>query len=656
MEERDNKKILQEQPQPMAAEAEPPVDDTGLGDQQPIAVDPQPNDGDDPSFDFINDSVIDDMIADNEFDHDNPSAQYGMDIDMLLALGVEPIEASRYVYKLMRHDAEKTFYEAYGRGGLTKEAKKSHFNVKGLQALDLACAKSDGAHWDFSKPSDQREAIALIEADNPDWIVGSPPCTPFSPLNVGLNFPKMNKAEVKRRVDEGLIHLKFVCRLYKRQIQRGKFFLHEHPHGALSWRTKPILRILKMAGVDTVVNHQCMFGLMTADGHGGTLPAKKPTRWMSNSPWMLKELDIKCDGLHQHQNLMGGRAAAAAFYPPQLLRAIIRGMAKTKDVKMGIHALVDSLNSIIATIPRAPSQSNTTAHNDSTGLDAPVTDDSTDDDEQTSSIPLTAGGKLQIKYSAHNFKTSYKDEYTGEVLPTHLVRAAMEEELGYFNKHVWDAVEKRIACRTDDYKLIRMRWVICNKGDDKEYDVRARLVACEVNTYKSDEYVAPTPPLEAKKLLFSEYAATARKATNATKEIVLPFVDIKKAYFNGVPRRNIHLAFPKELGVPDHLVAHLKRCVYGTRDAGAIWEECFADALVEMGFTRSVASPCCFYHEGRNLHVVVHGDDFTCLGSKSDIIWYENELATDLRSSAADGLVNLMGAFGRYGSSIGFSD
>ena len=48
----------------------------------------------------------------------------------------------------------------------------------------------------------------------------------------------------------------------------------------------------------------------------------------------------------------------------------------------------------------------------------------------------------------------------------------------------------------------------------------------------------------------------------------------------------IHLAFPKELAIPDHLVAHLKRCVYGTRDAGAIWEDCYATALTEMGFVR----------------------------------------------------------------------
>ena len=47
----------------------------------------------------------------------------------------------------------------------------------------------------------------------------------------------------------------------------------------------------------------------------------------------------------------------------------------------------------------------------------------------------TIGGwrDLPIEYSSHNFKTVYKDEYTGEELPNDLVRAAMEEELNYFN-------------------------------------------------------------------------------------------------------------------------------------------------------------------------------------------------------------------------------
>ena len=84
--------------------------------------------------------------------------------------------------------------------------------------------------------------------------------------------------------------------------------------------------------------------------------------------------------------------------------------------------------------------------------------------------------------------------------------------------------------------------------------------------------------------------------------------------------------FPKELGLEKGAIAHLKRCVYGTRDAGMIWEDCYADILVKMGFRRGIASPCCFYHAGRHLSLVVHGDDFTCLGTAANLKWYEDEL------------------------------
>ena len=34
-----------------------------------------------------------------------------------------------------------------------------------------------------------------------------------------------------------------------------------------------------------------------------------------------------------------------------------------------------------------------------------------------------------------------------------------------------------------------------------------------------------------------------------------------------------------------------------------------------------------FYHPDRHLSLVVHGDDFTCLGSRDDLLWYEKGLS-----------------------------
>ena len=43
-----------------------------------------------------------------------------------------------------------------------------------------------------------------------------------------------------------------------------------------------------------------------------------------------------------------------------------------------------------------------------------------------------------------------------------------------------------------------------------------------------------------------------------------------------------------------------KRCLYGTRDAPAIWEAFYTETLLRHGFRRGLASACVFYHPERH--------------------------------------------------------
>ena len=56
-----------------------------------------------------------------------------------------------------------------------------------------------------------------------------------------MNFPKVDPAKVAEIVAEGLLHLRFVCSLYRQQVASGRFFLHEHPASAVSWREDEIM-------------------------------------------------------------------------------------------------------------------------------------------------------------------------------------------------------------------------------------------------------------------------------------------------------------------------------------------------------------------------------------------------------------------------------
>ena len=145
-------------------------------------------------------------------------------------------------------------------------------------------------------------------------IIGSPECGPFSALQNLNMLTEEGREKVMELRRLGEVHLKFCCRLYRMQMERGLDFLHEHPQSAASWKVDCVRELSQSPVVYMTVAHQCQFGLMTRDKTGEGY-AKKPATFMTNSPDMSKVLDRKCDGSHENIPLMEGRAKAAQHYP-----------------------------------------------------------------------------------------------------------------------------------------------------------------------------------------------------------------------------------------------------------------------------------------------------------------------------------------------------
>ena len=61
--------------------------------------------------------------------------------------------------------------------------------------------------------------------------------------------------------------------------------------------------------------------------------------------------------------------------------------------------------------------------------------------------------------------------------------------------------------------------------------------------------------------------------------------------------------------------------LYGTRDAASNWEQEYTDCLTSLGFVAGRSTPCAVYHAGRDIRIVVHGADFTVLGTEDNIKW-----------------------------------
>ena len=85
-----------------------------------------------------------------------------------------------------------------------------------------------------------------------DWT----PCTVFSSMQ-NINQKHHGTPEWKSKYEEGLSLLQFSVEIYRDQVARGKFFLHEHPATASSWDLQTIKELAEHPGVLTVTGDMC---------------------------------------------------------------------------------------------------------------------------------------------------------------------------------------------------------------------------------------------------------------------------------------------------------------------------------------------------------------------------------------------------------------
>ena len=201
--------------------------------------------------------------------------------------------------------------------------------IKGLWSLDLMVMDPlDGQPWDFNNRSKRTRAMQIIQRDRPSLVIGSPMCTAFSLLqNLGK---ESNKEKKEKLLKNAVMHVRFCCEIYKLQVAEGRYFLHEHPQTASSWKLKCVQEVEKLEGVMTMVAHMCQYGMTSKDDQGFG-PVLKPTKFMGNSECIMKRLQKRCDRKHRHVQLVNGRAKKAQEYPKDLCIQVCKGL-KEQDV------------------------------------------------------------------------------------------------------------------------------------------------------------------------------------------------------------------------------------------------------------------------------------------------------------------------------------
>jgi hypothetical protein len=124
---------------------------------------------------------------------------------------------------------------------------------------------------------------------------------------------------------------------------------------------------------------------------------------------------------------------------------------------------------------------------------------------------------------------------------------------------------------------------------------------------------AAMPPLELVKVLMA-------RASRCREKVMLS--DIEKAHLYAPIEGDVYTDLPPERAM-EGKCARLKFTLYGMRVAAKNWEKAYSSTMISHGFVQGVANSSTFYHEARNVRVVVHGDDFIASGAEHDRKWLE---------------------------------
>ena len=74
------------------------------------------------------------------------------------------------------------------------------------------------------------------------------------------------------------------------------------------------------------------------------------------------------------------------------------------------------------------------------------------------------------------------------------------------------------------------------------------------------------------------------------------------------------------------------------RTAASKWDREYSGTLVDAGFAVGQVTSCAFYHPGRDVRIVVHGDDFVACGRGRRLGVGKGRAGSEIHREGARGL------------------
>ena len=185
-----------------------------------------------------------------------------------------------------------------------------------------------GYDYDLLTAEGRREAMEVIERQQPKIIHMAPVCGPWSQMQ---NIKDPSDTYQKRK--KYLPMVEFCARVALYQIEHGRYFIIENPATSKIWFTKCFQRLLMKHAVTYGTLDMCAFGMRDPNGYY----YYKPTSLLHNFPdGTLNPVFKRCsnkskkDPTHYHQQLegsapgYGSRTKLAQVHPYQFCSTLIR--------------------------------------------------------------------------------------------------------------------------------------------------------------------------------------------------------------------------------------------------------------------------------------------------------------------------------------------
>ena len=136
--------------------------------------------------------------------------------------------------------------------------------------------------------------------------------------------------EHARKMVEARILLNFGAEVCKWVASYGGTFLFEQPLTSKAWKEPKVQKLLEDLRNQLAKNDQCVFNLR---GTSGVLH-RKPTGWLTNNEEIYKVLNVRCQGGHDHEPVLGGgvggnKSRLAQHYTTELVRAVLQAYRRS---------------------------------------------------------------------------------------------------------------------------------------------------------------------------------------------------------------------------------------------------------------------------------------------------------------------------------------